>query len=116
MFFKFYKKINNFLRKFICNKECEIVFIEDNCKIHQSEKVENEIINMNIAIIPTVQYSPSLNGVAEWYFGVAINVLLVERKINNNGKGYSIFYRFYFALINSTFFRKFNWAILSELS
>ena len=64
-FLSFIKRSITFLRKFICNKECEIVFIEDNCKIHQSEKVENEIINMNIAIISTVQYSPSLNGVAE---------------------------------------------------
>ena len=43
--------------------------IEDNCNIHCTEEVENVINKLEIAVIPTVPYSPALNGVVEGYFG-----------------------------------------------
>lgn len=59
-----------FLRKYICNKDTEIVYIEDNCPIHGTDEVEEEIINLKIAVIPTVPFSPCLNEVVEGYFGL----------------------------------------------
>ena len=43
--------------------------VEDNCKIHCTEDVEKTISKLKIGVIPTVPYSPALNGVVEGYFG-----------------------------------------------
>lgn len=65
----FLKSAVAFLRRYVCNKKTEIVFIEDNCPIHCTAEIEKTIDDLNIALIPTVPYSPSLNGVVEGYFG-----------------------------------------------
>lgn len=65
----FFEDVTNFLRKFVCSSNIQIVFIEDNCKIHNTIDVENIISKLKIAVIPTVPYSPALNGVVEGYFG-----------------------------------------------
>ena len=58
-----------FIRRYLCNNETELVFIEDNCPIHNTINVENIINDLKIALLPIVQYSPSLNEVVEGYFG-----------------------------------------------
>ena len=65
----FLKDVVRFIRRFICNDETEIVFIEDNCPIHCTQLVEDTIKRLKIAVLPTVPYSPSLNGVVEGLFG-----------------------------------------------
>lgn len=65
----FLDDIINFFRIYVCSSNAQIVLIEDNCKIHCTQEVENTISKLNVALIPTVQYSPALNGVAEGYFG-----------------------------------------------
>ena len=46
------------------------MLIEDNCKIHQSKMMEKKISDLKIGLLPTVQYSPSLNEPVEGYFGI----------------------------------------------
>lgn len=65
----FLDDIINFFRIYVCSSNAQIVLIEDNCKIHCTQEVESTISKLNVALIPTVQYSPALNGVAEGYFG-----------------------------------------------
>lgn len=65
----FLNDITNFIRVHICSSNTQIVFIEDNCRIHCTEEVENTIKKLKIAVIPTVPYSPALNEVVEGYFG-----------------------------------------------
>lgn len=65
----FLNDITQFVRIHICSSNTQIVMIEDNCKIHCTEEVENVINKLEIAVIPTVPYSPALNGVVEGYFG-----------------------------------------------
>lgn len=65
----FLKDITQFIRTYICSSNMQILFIEDNCKIHCTEEVEDIINKLKIALIPTVPYSPALNGVVEGYFG-----------------------------------------------
>ena len=66
---EFLKSAVEFIRRYICNKDTEILFIEDNCPIHCTHLVEKTIEDLKIALIPTVAYSPALNGIAEGYFG-----------------------------------------------
>ena len=66
---QFLEDITNFIRIHICSSKAQIVFIEDNCRIHCTEDVENKIEKLKIAVIPTVPYSPALNEVVEGYFG-----------------------------------------------
>lgn len=66
---RFLSDVNEFVRKFICNNETEVVIIEDNCPMHKSKPVEKQLEKLDISLIPIVQYSPSLNGVVEGYFG-----------------------------------------------
>ena len=70
---EFLKSAVDFIRRYICNKDTEIIFIEDNCPIHCTHTVEETIEDLKIALIPTVAYSPALNGVAEGYFGFIKN-------------------------------------------
>ena len=67
---QFLKDAISFIRKYICNKDTEIVVIEDNCPINCTDEVENTVINLKFALLPIVPYSPCLNGVAESYFGL----------------------------------------------
>lgn len=67
---QFLKEAIEFTRRYICNKETEIVIIEDNCPIHSTEKVEKAVDDLHIALLPIVQYSAALNGVAEEYFEI----------------------------------------------
>lgn len=67
---RFINETVRFLRRYICNEKTEIVFIEDNCPIHCTQHVEKTIEKLNIALLPIVPYSPSLNGVVEGYFGI----------------------------------------------
>lgn len=55
------------MRIHICTSNTQIVIIEDNRKIHCTENVENIINKLEIAVIPIVPYSPSLNRVVEGY-------------------------------------------------
>lgn len=65
----FLKDVVRFIRRYICNEKTEIVFIEDNCPIHSTQTIEDTIQQLKIALLPIVQYSPSLNGVVEGLFG-----------------------------------------------
>ena len=65
----FIKDAVRFIRKYICNDETEIIFIEDNCPIHCTYEVESTIKDLKIALLPIVPYSPSLNGIVEGLFG-----------------------------------------------
>lgn len=78
---KFLHDSNEFTRKYLCNKDVEIVIIEDNCPIHCTEKVEETIQLSNISVIPTVQYSPALNGVAEGYFEIVKTHMITDGSI-----------------------------------
>ena len=60
----------NFLRKYVCSSNVEIVTIEDNCQIHTTAHVEQTIGQIEIAVLPTVPYSPALNECIEGYFGI----------------------------------------------
>lgn len=66
---RFLSDTNEFIRKYLCNNQTEIVIIEDNCPIHKSKCVESQLEHLDISLFPTVQYSPALNGVVEDYFG-----------------------------------------------
>lgn len=75
----FLKSAVGFIRRYICNKDTEIIFFEDNCPIHCTHTVEETIEDLKIALIPTVSYSPALNGVAEGYFGfIKFNNILTK--------------------------------------
>ena len=65
----FLRDITRFFRIYICSSNAQIVLIEDNCRIHCTQEVEDMITNLKICVIPTVPYSPALNGVVEGYFG-----------------------------------------------
>ena len=67
----FLKEALLFIRKYICNKDTEIVIIEDNCPIHSTDKVEQTIQELKIALLPIVPYSPCLNECVEGYFGLS---------------------------------------------
>lgn len=67
---EFIKDATNFARKYICCNKVEIVLIEDNCPIHGTKEVDDMVEHLKIALIPIVQYSPSLNEVVESYFGL----------------------------------------------
>ena len=73
---KFIKEAVRFIRRYICNEKTEIVFIEDNCPIHCAHHVEKTIEKLNIALLPIVPYSPSLNGVVEGYFGIIKSAII----------------------------------------
>lgn len=75
---QFLKEAIEFTRKYICNYSTEIVIIEDNCPMHNTENVENTIKELNIALLPTVQYSPALNGVIEGYFGIVKSHIFID--------------------------------------
>lgn len=66
---EFLKESVHVIRQYLCNNKTEIVFIEDNCPVHNTQCVEDTIEALKIALLPIVQYSPSLNEVVEGYFG-----------------------------------------------
>lgn len=66
---QFLSDVTEFARKYICNNSAEILIIEDNCPMHHTKLVEDQIERLKISVIPIVPYSPSLNGVVEGYFG-----------------------------------------------
>ena len=66
---QFLSDVNEFARKYICNNQVEILIIEDNCPMHNTKCVEEQIERLKISLIPIVPYSPALNGVVEGYFG-----------------------------------------------
>lgn len=113
---EFLKDVTRFARKYFCNNKTEIVLIEDNCPIHGTKAVEDAVEKLKIALIPIVQYSPSLNEVVESYFGLvkkksteilSFNDLnnaeleIEERWKYNSSKGFTIkkSEKFYFAWI-----------------
>lgn len=59
----------DFLVRYVCSPSVSLVFIEDNCKIHNTPAVTHVIKENDIALLPIVPYSPALNGVVEGYFG-----------------------------------------------
>ena len=65
----FLRSAVDFIRRYIGNKDTEIIFFEDNCPIHCTHVVEETIEDLKIAVIHTVACSPALNGVVEGYFG-----------------------------------------------
>lgn len=75
---EFINEAIEFTRKYICNKDVEIVIIEDNCPIHNTEIVEEIIDHLGIALIPIVQYSPALNEVIEGYFGLVKTHIFID--------------------------------------
>ncbi len=75
---QFLKEAIEFTRKYICNKQTEIVIIEDNCPIHSTEKVEKTVEELNIALLPIVQYSAALNGVAEGFFEIVKTHIFID--------------------------------------
>ena len=97
---RFLNGATHFIRKYICNKDTEIVIIEDNCPIHSTEEVGNEIEKLKIALLPIVPYSPCLNEVIEGYFGLI--------KCNNYlTTGYS-------SIISIESAVEFNWKIVTH--
>lgn len=82
----FLREVNEFTRKYICNKDTEIVLIEDNCPIHCTENVEKTIEESKISMLPVVQYSPALNGVAEGYFGIVKTHLIVDSSVESENE------------------------------
>lgn len=66
---QFLSDVTEFARKYICNNQVEILIIEDNCPMHNTKCVEDQIERLKISVIPIVPYSPALNGVVEDYFG-----------------------------------------------
>lgn len=67
---QFLREVMYFIRKYICNKDTEIIIIEDNCPLHSTEDVDDLIDEMKIALLPIVPYSPCLNECVEGYFGL----------------------------------------------
>lgn len=81
---EFLKEAVRYIRRYICNDQTEIIFIEDNCPIHCTEEVEKTIKKLKITVLPIVPYSPSLNGVVEGLFGyVKLNFARVIEQTND---------------------------------
>ncbi len=81
---KFLVEAVRFMRRYVCNNRAEIVIIEDNCPIHSTPKVEETIEKLKIALLPIVQYSPSLNELVEAYFGfMKSNVIQLTNETAN---------------------------------
>lgn len=79
---EFLRSAVDFIRRYIGNKDTEIIFFEDNCPIHCTHVVEETIEDLKIAVIHTVACSPALNGVVEGYFGfIKLNNILTKGEI-----------------------------------
>lgn len=93
---QFLREAVHFIRRYICNSVADIIIIEDNCPMHCTKEVEKEVAALDIALLPIVQYSPSLNGPIENYYGLvktnniltkgAIGEIAIRSNIESNWK------------------------------
>ena len=87
---EFLQEIAYICRTKICNKDTQIVIIQDNCSIHKTVEVKSKATKYHLNLFSIIPYSPQLNLLAENYFGqmkffTLYNIkALPNEDINNN--------------------------------